>query len=139
MDTLSGLGVALFGRLRQLYTWPIMALDGGIGFLTSLGVGGAVFTSADQSGGAAPITDAPAAGQRIVVTDIRFSSDTALRIDFIDPTGPVTLFSEYVPANGGGQITLRSKVKLAAADTQLQVQTSAAGNIAVTAAYYSEP
>jgi hypothetical protein len=138
MDTLSGIGVALFGRLRQLYTWPIIALDGGTAFLTSLGIGGARFASPDQSIGWADVTDLPVPGQRLVITDIRFSSDTALRLDFYDEGNSTILFSEYVGANSSGQITLRGKVKLSTADTKLGVQASAAGNIAVTVAYYSE-
>jgi hypothetical protein len=138
MDTLSGIGVTLFGRLRQLSTWPVIALDGGMGFATAIGVAGARFASADQSGGVADVTDPPAPGQRLVITDIRFSSDTALRLDFIDEGNSAVFFSEYVGANGSGQITLRGKVKLSTADTKLGVLASVPGNIAVTVAYYSE-
>jgi len=139
MESLSGIGVQVFGILRQLFTWPILALDGGMFYAGSIGVSGARFTSSDQSGGVATVTDAPVSGQRLVITDIRFGSDTALRIDFIDQGNSNVLFSEYVSANSGGQITLRGKAKLSTANGQLGVQTSAAGNIAVTVAYYSEP
>lgn len=105
----------------------------------SLGVAGVRFTSADQSGSAAAVTDVPAAGLKLVLTDIRFSVDTAMRVDFIDDGNSNVLFSEYVPANGGGQITLSGKLKLSTAAKALKVQTSAAGNIAVSALFYSEP
>jgi hypothetical protein len=139
MESLSGIGVPVLGILRQIFTWPILAMDGGSFYAGSVGVGGARFWSGNQSGSVAAVTDAPVSGQRLVITDIRFSSDTQLRIDFIDMGDNSALFSEYVNANAGGQITLRGKLKLSTADGQLGVMTSAAGNVAVTVVYYSEP
>lgn len=112
--------------------------DDGPAWATSFGVSGARFTSADQSGAAAAVTDAPASGKKLVVTDIVVSADTAMRVNFTEETSGTLLLSLYLPANGSAQITPRGKLKLATAGKKLMVQTSAAGNIAVTAWYYSE-
>jgi hypothetical protein len=112
--------------------------DGGTAYTTSLGVSGARITSADQSAAVASITDAPTSGQKIVVDDILFSSDTALRLDFSEETTGTILFSVYLSAGSSGQFTPRGKLKLATADKKLQWRASAAGNIAVTPLYHSE-
>lgn len=112
--------------------------DAGPSWTTSLGVGGARVTSADQSGAVASITDAPTSGQKIVVTDILFSSDTALRLDFSCETTGTIVASVYCAAGSSGQFTPRGKLKLATADKKLQWRASVAGNIAVTPLYYSE-
>ena len=61
-----------------------------------------------------------------------------MRVDLKEETTGTVLASIYLPANGSAQITPRGKLKLATADKKLQVITSAAGNIAVTAFYHSE-
>lgn len=113
-------------------------MDAGTAFTTSLGVSGARVTSADQSAAAASITDAPTSGQKIVVDDILFSSDTALRLDFSEETSGTILFSVYTSAGSSGQFTPRGKLKLATANKKLQWRASAAGNITVTPLYHSE-
>lgn len=112
--------------------------DGGPSWTSVFGISGARFTSADASGAVASVSDAPTSGQKVVVTDILVSVDTATRVDFKCETSGVVVASIYLPASGVAQITPRSKFKLATADKKLQIQTSAAGNIAVTAFYYSE-
>ena len=112
--------------------------DAGTAFTTSFGVTGARFTSADQSASAASVTDAPTSGQKIVIDDVLFSSDTELRLDFMEETSGAVLFSVYCSAGSSGQFTPRGKLKLATADKKLQVQASVAGNIAVTVLYHSE-
>lgn len=114
------------------------AKDGGPGWTSVFGVSGARYTSADRSGSAASVTDAPASGQKLVITDVLVSVDTAMRVDLKEETSGTIIASIYLPANGVCQWTPRSKTKLATADKKLQVQTSVAGNIAVTAHYYSE-
>lgn len=105
---------------------------------SSYGISGARFTSADQSGSVAAVTDAPASGKYLVITDIFVSVDTAMRVDFsVETTGTIHL-GLYLPANGSMQITPRFKFKLPTADKKLMVRTSASGNIAVTVGYYSE-
>lgn len=112
--------------------------DGGCGLTTSLGVTGARFTSADQSGSAASITDAPTTGQKIVLTDIILSSDTALRLDLKEETSGTILASIYMGAGTTVNVVTRGKLKLATANKKLQIQASAAGNISATAIFYSE-
>lgn len=105
---------------------------------SSWGIAGERFTSANQSAGVANVTDAPASGEKLVITDIIVSVDTAMRVDFSEETSVDYVFSLYLPANGSMQITPRAKIKLPVADKQLQVRTSASGNIAITVGYYSE-
>jgi hypothetical protein len=144
MESLSGIGVQVSGILRQLFSWPVLAMDGGSFYPTSVGINGACF-NADASGGVNAVTDQPLLGQRQVITDIRFSSNTQLTMQFYDMGNGAILFTEYVTANSGGQITLRGKVKLSTAyngsnQVGLGVQTNASGSdVAVTVAYYSEP
>lgn len=112
--------------------------DAGPAWTTGLGLAGARFTSADQSAAVADITSAPTSGQKLLITDILYSSDTALRLDFSEETTGTILASVYTTAGGSGQVTTRSKIKLATANKKLQVRASAAGNIAITPLYYSE-
>lgn len=112
--------------------------DSGPAWNTVFGVNGARFTSSNQSASPANITDEPATGKKLVITDIVFSVDTAMRVDFKEETSGTVFFSIYMGANSAGQITPRSELKLPTAGKRLQVQTSGAGNIAVTAFYYSE-
>jgi len=44
----------------------------------------------------------------------------------------------FLPANGTVQITLRGYIKAAVADKKLQGKASVAGNVAITAVYFSE-
>ena len=112
--------------------------DAGPSWASVFGVSGARYTSADRSGSAASITDAPTSGQKLVITDVLISVDAAMRVDLKEETSGTVIASFYLPANGTMQWTPRGKTKLATADKKLQVQTSAAGNIAVTAHDYSE-
>lgn len=111
--------------------------DGGPGWTSSFGVSSAVVTSADATG-IVSVTDAPTSGQKLVITDIIASADTAMFLTFQCETTGTVIFKVFLPANGTVQITPRGKVKLATADKKLQVDASVAGNIAVTVCYYSE-
>lgn len=159
-DTLQGNTVVLFGTQRDIAAYPVIQLgidetgqarpvgvapdgrvatgDGGPAWTTSRGVGGGRFTSSDASAGTSNITDAPRSGQKLVITDLLISSDTDLRLDFSMEDDMTIIESIRIPANSTMQITPRGKWKLPNADKKLQVQTSAAGNISVTAFYYSE-
>lgn len=113
--------------------------DGGPTWDSVFGVTGARFTSANQSASAASVTEAPTSGQKLVITDIFVSVDTAMRVDIKEETSGTVLLSGYFAANTPPvQMTPRGKFKLATADKKLQVQTSAAGNVTVTVFYYSE-
>lgn len=108
-------------------------------FVESFGVSGAMFTSADQSAAAAAVTDAPSAGKKLVITDIVISvGATAQTITLTEQTSLTVKGKYYVPANTTIIIPFRGKFKLDTADKKLMVQSSAAGNIAVGALYYSE-
>lgn len=93
--------------------------------------------SADASGGA-DVTAAPTSGQKIVIDDIVLSVDTAMWVVFEEETSGADIYKVYLPANSVAQITPRGKVKLPTADKKLRIDTSAAGNIAVTVVYHSE-
>lgn len=114
------------------------AKDNGAQWASVFGVTGARFTSANQSAADAAVTDAPTSGQKLVITDVLISVDAAMRVDLKEETTATILASLYLPANGTAQFTPRSTMKLATADKKLMVRTSGAGNIAVTAFYYSE-
>jgi hypothetical protein len=114
-----------------------VSADSGAGWATVRGVSGAAVVSADATTATA-VTDAPTGGQKIVITDIIFSSDTEMNLLFEEQDSGTDVFKVFVPANGAGQITPRGKCKLATADKKLTVKASAAGNIAVTVLYYSE-
>lgn len=117
----------------------VVANDGGISQTTSRGVSGVPYTSADRSASAASVTDAPTSGQKLVITDILFSCDTAMSVTFKEETSGTVIHGPlYFPANSTQQITLRGKTKLPVANKKLQAQTSVAGNISVEAIYYSE-
>lgn len=112
--------------------------DNGPNWTSVFGVAGARFTSADQSASAASVTDAPTAGQKLVITDILVSTGSAIRVDFKEETSGTVLASLYMGVNDTQVWVPRGKLKLATADKKLQVQTSLIGAIAVTVGYYSE-
>lgn len=119
---------------------PIPSSDSGPAWTSVWGVAGVPFASADQHSAVASVTDAPTSGQKLVITDLIVSVDTAMSVTFKCETSGVIVFGPwYLAANSGPvQLTPRSKRKLATADKKLQVITSVAGNITVSAAYYSE-
>lgn len=94
--------------------------------------------SADMSS-TANLTDAPESGQYIVVDDIFFSTDTAMNFTFEIETAGTDNLKVYVAANTTLQLTPRAKWKLATADKKLNGIASAAGNVAITVFYHSEP
>lgn len=108
-------------------------------YVESYGVAGAMFTSADQSAAPAAVTDAPSGGKKLVITDIIISvGATGQTITLTEETSGTVKGKFYVPANTTITIPFKGKFKLGTADKKLMVQSSAAGNIAVGALYYSE-
>lgn len=93
--------------------------------------------SADATGGA-DVTAAPASGQKIVVDDVIVSVDTEMKVIFEEETSGTDVLVLYMPAYATAQVTPRGKIKLATADKKLRVDTSVAGNIAITVVYHSE-
>ncbi|MEY2512004.1 MAG: hypothetical protein QOE26_2767 [Verrucomicrobiota bacterium] len=117
----------------------VYAYDYGAGWTTASGIAGARFTSADQSAAVASVTSAPTSGQKLVITDLIISVDTAMRVDFsVESASGTVIESVYMAANSTVNLITRGKRKLATADKKLQVRTSVAGNISVNAFYYSE-
>lgn len=118
---------------------PTTTYDGGVWWETTWGVSAVPFTSADQHSAAASVTSAPSSGQKLVIDDIFFSTDTAMSFTFKEETSSTVIMGPfYLPANGSMQITPRGKKKLPVADKKLQVLTSVAGNIMVDVGYHSE-
>lgn len=118
--------------------WSDTMKDSGFAYTVTWGVSGAPFTSTDQHSAAAAVTDAPTAGQKLVIVDLIISVDTAMLVTFTEETSGTVIDKFYMAANSSAQITLRGKKKLATADKKLLVQTSVAGNIVVDCGYYSE-
>lgn len=112
--------------------------DAGPAQTISHGISGNAVTSSNMVA-AANVSNAPTAGQKLVVTDLIVSANTAMTITFKDSAGLAVLGPHYLTANGPPvQITLRGKYKLATANSPLQAQASVAGNITIDAFYYSE-
>lgn len=111
--------------------------DAGPSWTSAFGVTSAAVVSADLTTRTA-VTDAPTSGQKLVITDIIVSSDTAMSILFEAETANTDIIKVFIPANGTIQVTPRGKIKLATADKKLMATASVAGNIAVTVVYYSE-
>ena len=76
----------------------------------------------------------------LVITDLVVSVGTDMSVTFKEETSGTVIFGPwYCAANSGPiQFTPRGKKKLPTMDKKLQVITSAAGNITVSASYYSE-
>jgi hypothetical protein len=117
--------------------WP--ASDAGPAWATVRGVSGEPVASADMSGAAVAVTDAPTGTQKVVLDDLYLSTDTALSFTLTEETsGTVILGPLYMAANSAQQVTPRAKLKLDTADKKLFCQTSAAGKVSVLALYHSE-
>lgn len=85
----------------------IKTSDSGASWTSVFGVSGARFTSANQTASPASVTDIPTVGQKLVITDIIVSVDTAMRVDFKEETSGTIVLSIYLAANGIAQITTR--------------------------------
>lgn len=117
--------------------WPTK--DAGPGWATVRGVSGEPVTSANMSGAAVAVTDAPTEGQSLVVDDLYLSTEADLSFTLTEETsGTVILGPLYMAANSAQQITPRARLKLDTADKKLMCQTSAAGNVSVLALVHSE-
>lgn len=111
--------------------------DAGPSWVPVFGVAGAVYESADASSQPYDVTDAPAAGQTLVVDNVIVSSGAQLTLTFTEETSGDKIFKLFMAANQTVAIPFK-KLKLGTADKKLQVQASGAGNVAVTVEYHSE-
>jgi len=89
-------------------------------------------SSSDATGGVT-VWD-PTAGTKWVVTDLIISTDTAMTVTVKDGTTAILVL--YLAANGGMVSNFQTPLESSAADNNLTVTASAAGNIAVTATGY---
>lgn len=113
--------------------------DDGPNWTSAWGVSNAPVTSADMSGADADLSAAPTAGQKLVVADILISAAAAMTVSIKEETSGTVMFSVVFGAGGGfAQFTPRSKRKLPTADKKIVGRTTAAGNVSILAAYYSE-
>jgi hypothetical protein len=114
--------------------------DAGPAWTTVWGVAGVPFNSADASGADVAVTDAPTAGQALVIDDITISTGSAIAVTLKEETSGTVVFGPfYMAANS--TVTLRPKGKgrkLGVVDKKLMVRTSGAGNVTVDAGYHSE-
>src|SRR4051812_28783851 len=79
--------------------------DAGPSWTSVFGVGGVPFASADAHSAAVAVTDAPTSGQKLVITDIVVSVDTAMSVTFTEETSGTVIAKFYMAANGVAQIT----------------------------------
>lgn len=111
--------------------------DNGPSWTQSCGVSG-VPISADISGAATAVTDAPTTGQKIVIDDIVVGSSVAQVLTFTEETSGTVVCIRRIAAGQSAQFTLRGKRKLATANKKLMCQSSAATASDVEVLYHSE-
>ena len=116
--------------------WP--TTDNGPAWTSVWGVSNAPVTSADMSGAAVAVIDAPTAGLKFVITDIVVTAAAAMLFTFTEETSGLVLAYASVAANGTAQVTPRSKRKTAVAVKRVMCQSSAAGNVSVLVGGYTE-
>lgn len=102
------------------------------------GVSAAAVTSADASAADVDVTDAPSAGQKIVITDVVVSVAAAIDVTLKEETSGTVFAILYMAENQTVHLKFDSKQKLATADKKLVARTSGAGAVTVRASYYSE-
>ncbi len=106
---------------------------------TNVGVSGHNVVSADASAAPIAVTDAPTAGQHVEIHALVVSSDaTNITVIFTEETSGTELLRFYMNANTQNS-PAGFHVKLPTINKRLMVQTSKAGNIAVTALWHSVP
>lgn len=113
--------------------------DSGPTWTSAHGIAGVPFTSADQHSAVAVCTSAPTSGQKLVITDLIISVDTACKVTLTEETSGTVVWGPHYLTAGIHQNTTRSRFfKLATANKKLAVQTDIAAFITVDAFYYSE-
>lgn len=130
--------VAVTGTLPVAIQGIVPTYDAGPYNVGSFGVTGSAAVIANITGTPTAITDVPTSGQKLVITDVLLSTDTAMNILLQEETSLLTIAKIFLPANGTVQWTPRGKVKLPTANKRLVAKASVAGNLGVTTNYYSE-
>lgn len=133
--------ITLVGNDGTVSTKPGVQ-DGGSAFSDTHGVGSPAvpFTSANASGSDAAVTNAPASGKKIVISDLVVSVDTDMTVTFKEETtGTVIAGPFYMAARSTMQVTTRSgALRAYTSDKKITVRTSTTGNISVDCHYHSE-
>lgn len=129
--------VAVTGTLPVAVQGIVPTYDAGPYNAGSFGVTGSAVVSSNITGTTA-ITDVPTTGQKLVITDVLLSTDTAMNILLQEETSANVIAKIFLPANGTVQWTPRGKVKLATANKRLMAKASVTGNVGITTNYYSE-
>lgn len=129
--------VAVTGTLPVAVQGIVPTYDAGPYNVGSFGVTGSAYVSANATGTVA-ITDVPTTGQKLVITDVLLSTDTAMNILLQEETSANVIAKIFLPANGTVQWTPRGKVKLATVNKRLMAKASVTGNVGITTNYYSE-
>lgn len=111
--------------------------DDGAVWVTSWGVSSAPI-DANISASPTAVTDAPTAGQILIIDDIFAHSTVAQLLTFTEETTGTTLFKRYVPANQTVQWTPRGRRKLVTANKKLMCQASSTTSVYVEVGYHSE-
>jgi len=95
-------------------------------------------TSSADMQTAADLTAAPTTGQKLVIDDIFFGTDTAMTFTFQEESSSTVIIGGYFAANNGiTQATPRGIIRLPVANKKLMGKASAAGNVYITIAYHS--
>lgn len=129
--------ITVTGTLPVAVQGVVPTYDAGPYWTSSYGVTGSAVISANITG-TTVITDLPTSGQKLVITDVLISTDTAMNILLQEETSGMTIAKVFLPANGTIQWTPRSKVKLLTVNKRLTAKASVTGNVGITANYYSE-
>jgi len=127
-DSLNGNANIQVGNVDVSTTNPVPTLD------NRAGVGSYKFTtSADMSAAAVDLTNAPASGKRVCITDIFVAAEAAMILTLKEETsGTVVAMIDLTTAHTNVAINLAGRIKLPVADKKLQGQTSASGNVHIT-------
>lgn len=99
---------------------------------------GNIFNSTDASTSQWMVSRAPAAGEKLVVTDIIVSVNADMRVDFYWQDNASIAQTLFMLKGQSIQITPRSKWKCNDADKSFLVRTSVSGEICVNVFAYSE-
>ena len=96
------------------------------------------YTASADMTTAAAITAAPTAGLKVAAMDLIISTDTAMSFSVQEETSATVFAKVFLPANGTAQLTPRGYLKATVADKKLMGKASVAGNVTITAIYFSE-
>jgi hypothetical protein len=95
-------------------------------------------TSANASSTPLVITSTPTSSKKIVIDDLLLSCDTDMTATFRTTTTQTTIAKLYLTAKIPMQITFRCGLRSPDANKQVEILTSASGNITATCSYHSE-